>query len=59
MGKGKKYSYRGDGWSYQQETKSWMTGTQENNRIAAAIMVCSFIGVLSFTQERGAGAVKN
>lgn len=36
-----------------------MTGTQENNRIAAAIMVCSFIGVLSFTQERGAGAVKN
>ena len=59
MGKGKKYSYRGDAWSYQQEMKSWMIGTHENNRIAAAIMACSFMGVLSFTQERVAGAVKN
>jgi hypothetical protein len=59
MGKEKKYSYRGDAWAYQQATKSWMTGTQENNRIAAAIMVCSFIVFLCFTQDIMAGAVKN
>jgi len=59
MGKGKKYRYRGDAWSYQQATKSWMTGTHENNRIAAAIMVCSFIVFLRFMQEIMAGAVKN
>jgi hypothetical protein len=59
MGKEKKYSYRGYAWSYQQVTKSWMTGTHENNRIAAAIMVCSFIVFLRFTQKIMAGAVKN
>gem|GEM_PF-6509324 len=36
-----------------------MTGTHENNRIAAAIMVCSFMEFLRFTGERMAGAVKN
>jgi hypothetical protein len=59
MGGGKKYNYRGDPCSYQQATKSWMTGTHENNRIAAAINVFSFTGFLRFTQERMAGAVKN
>ena len=38
---------------------SWMIGTHENNRIAAAIMVCSFMEFLRFTQERTAGPVKN
>lgn len=59
MGKEKKYNYRGDAWLYQQATKSWMTGTHENNRIAAPIMMCSFIMFLRFTQERMAEAIKN
>jgi hypothetical protein len=58
-GKGKNIAIGVVPLSYQQEIKSWMIGTHENNRIAAAIMACSFMGVLSFTQERGAGAVKN
>lgn len=39
-------------WSFQQVIRSWTTGTQEKSRIAAAIMVCSFMVFLRFTQEK-------